>query len=226
MKDLTLIIPTKKEVESLPIFLKELKDLDCIKLVVLQKEDLETIESIKDNPDIKILEQSKNGYGNALIEGINAVQTKYCCIINADGSMDSKYLRTMYDECKDKDFIFASRYQKPGGGSNDDDIVTFIGNKFFTLLGNIFFKLKISDILFTYILGKTESFKKLKLNSHDFRICVELPINAKRLNLNYKCIPSFERSRIGGKKKVNAIKDGLLILFEMIRLFFKKDNNF
>jgi len=68
MKDLTLIIPTKKEVESLPIFLKELKHFNCVKLIVLQKEDLKTIESIKDISDIKILEQSRNGYGNALIE--------------------------------------------------------------------------------------------------------------------------------------------------------------
>ena len=43
-----------------------------VKLIVLQKEDLKTIDSIKDIPDIKILEQSRNGYGNALIEGINA----------------------------------------------------------------------------------------------------------------------------------------------------------
>ena len=222
MKDLTLIIPTKKEVESLPIFLKELKNLNCIKLIVLQKEDFETMDAIKDIPDIKILEQSKNGDGNALIEGINAVQTSYCCIINADGSMDPKYLQLMYDDCKNKDFIFASRYQKPEGGSNDDDIVTFIGNKFFTFIGNLFFKLKISDILFTYILGKTNSFKRLKLNNYDFRICVELPINAKRSNLVYECIPSFERSRIGGTKKVNAIKDGLLILSEMIKLFIRK----
>ena len=31
-----------------------------------------------------------------------------------------------------------------------------------------------------------------------------------------------DRSRIGGKKKVNAIKDGLLILSEMIKLLVKK----
>ena len=45
MKNLTLIIPTKKETESLPIFLKELKHFNCVKLIVLQKEDLETIDT-------------------------------------------------------------------------------------------------------------------------------------------------------------------------------------
>jgi len=36
------------------------------------------------------------------------------------------------------------------------------------------------------------------------------------------CINSYERMRIAGKKKVNAFKDGLLILKYMIRLFFIK----
>ena len=63
MKNLTLIIPTKQEAESLPIFLKELEDYECKKLIVLQEEDKETIESIKNLPNLQILVQEKNGYG-------------------------------------------------------------------------------------------------------------------------------------------------------------------
>ncbi len=223
MIDLTLIIPTKKESESLPIFLQELESYKCNKLIVLQKEDIETKKAIEQIESIKILEQKNNGYGNALIEGINAVDTKYCCIINADGSMNPKYLNNMLIQCENKDFIFASRYQKPDGGSDDDDFITSIGNYIFTLMGNIFFNLKISDILFTYILGKTSSFKKLNLKNQDFRICVELPIKAKFLKMQYSCISSYERERIGGKKKVNALKDGLLILTEIVKYFFKRN---
>ena len=36
-------------------------------------------------------------------------------------------------------------------------------------------------------------------------------------------ISSFERARIAGKKKVNALKDGSLILFYLIKIFFKKN---
>lgn len=222
MKDLTLIIPTKKEVESLPVFLQEIKNLTCKKLIVLQNEDVETKNAISDFNNIKVLVQKNNGYGHALIEGINDVDTKYCCIINADGSMDPKYLKEMFNNCKNKDLIFGSRYQKPGGGSDDDDIVTSFGNYFFTFLGNLLFNLKITDILYTYILAKTSSLKKLNLQNSDFRICVELPIKAKFYGMDYICLPSYERERIGGKKKVNAIKDGLLILIEIVKYFFKK----
>ena len=221
MHDLTLIIPTKKEVESLPFFLKEIKNYKCKKFIVLEKEDLETKKTIKDFKNIKIIEQINNGYGSALIEGINSVKTKYCCIINADGAMDPKYLYQMIKLCKNKDFIFASRYQKPGGGSDDDTLTTSIGNFFFTFAGNSLFNLKISDILYTYILGKTSSFKNLKLKNFDFRICVEIPIKAKIQNMKYLCLPSYERSRIGGIKKVNALKDGFLILTEIIKYFLR-----
>jgi len=221
MQNLTLIIPTKKEAESLPTFLKEIENYNCKKLIVLEKEDIETKQILKQFNNIDILEQKSNGYGNALIEGINNVETDFCCIINADGSMDPKYLEEMRKSCENKDLIFASRYQKPGGGSDDDNFVTIIGNAFFTFLGNFLFKLKISDILYTYILGRTSSFKKLDLKNYDFRICVEIPIKAKILNMEYSCMPSHERERIGGKKKVNAIKDGLLILSEIVKYFYK-----
>ena len=134
MRDLTLIIPTKKEVESLPFFLKEIKNYKCKKFIVLQKEDLETKKAIKKIKNIKIVEQVNNGYGNALIEAIDSVKTKYCCIINADGAMDPKYLDKMKKLCKNKDFVFASRYQKPGGGSNDDTLVTLIGLTIFSII--------------------------------------------------------------------------------------------
>ena len=59
MKNLTLIIPTKKEVESLPIFLKEIENFNCEKLIVLQEEDIETKNAISNFNGIEILVQKK-----------------------------------------------------------------------------------------------------------------------------------------------------------------------
>ena len=221
MKKLTLLIPANKEAESLPFFLKELGDYNFEKLVVLQSEDVETIESISEFKDIKIYKQKNNGYGNALKEGLNQINTEFFCIINADGSMDPKYLDEMLKLCKNKDLVFASRYLK-GGGSDDDDIITYIGNKCFSFIGNFLFNLKLSDILYTYVVGKTNSAKKLSLKYNDFRICVEIPIIAKIKNLDCISLPSKERKRIGGEKKVNALKDGFLILTAIVKLFLKK----
>ena len=219
MKNLTLIIPAKKEAESLPQVLQGIKNVDCKIIVILESSDIETIESIKDF-DRKIVYQSNKGYGDALIQGINNVQTDYLCIYNADGSFDPKYLNNMLSLCKNQDFVFASRYLKEAG-SEDDTIITKVGNIFFTTLGNLLFSLKLSDILFTYVLGKTKSFKLLNLKSKDFRLCVEIPISAKKMNFSYVDIPSYERKRIAGKKKVNEFRDGFKILFYMIKRFLR-----
>jgi glycosyltransferase involved in cell wall biosynthesis len=219
MKNLTLVIPAKNEEYSLPKVLEEIKNINCKKFVILSGTDVKTIRSIK-NYNCKIIKQKKNGYGNALIEGINKVSTKYLCIFNADGSFDPKYLRIMIKKVKlNKGFLFASRYIQDGG-SADDSMLTLIGNKIFTTIGKIFFKLKISDILFTYIMGESNKFRKLKLKNSDFRICVEIPIKIKINNFKYNSIPSFERKRLGGIKKVKEFKDGFLILSELIKNYF------
>ena len=124
----------------------------------------------------------------------------------------------MYDLMKDNEFIYGSRYLKDSG-SDDDTMITFIGNKIFSLLGKILFSLKINDILYTYVMGSVTSFKQLKIKSNDFKFCVEMPIKMAILKKKYQMIPSYEKRRIGGKKKVNALKDGFLILTEIIRLF-------
>ena len=220
MKNLTLVIPAKHEEYSLPEVLKELKNFNLKIIVIIENSDLETFNAIK-NFNIEIIYQSGRGYGDAIIEGINNVKTNYLCIFNADGSFDPKYLKQMLDICENKlDFVFASRYLI-GGGSDDDTFLTKLGNYIFTKIGNIFFLIKITDILYNYLLGKTNSFKKLNLISKDFCLCVELPIKANRNNMNFTDIPSFERRRIAGVKKVNEFKDGLKILFYMIKSFFK-----
>ena len=217
MQNLTLIIPAKSENESLPTFLSELKKFECKKLIIIQENDLDTKNSIVEDENTKIIFQKINGYGAAIIEGINNSKTEFSCIINADGSMNPDYLQLMLENCNDKDLVFASRYLKPNGGSEDDTILTFIGNKIFKFLGNLFYNLKLSDILFTYIIGKTSSFKNLDLKSYDFRLCVELPIKAKQKKYIYSSLGCYERKRIAGKKKVNEFKDGFLILYAIFR---------
>ena len=222
MKNLTLLIPAKNESESLPIVLDEIENLDCEKKIILRPNDTETIASII-RKDVKIIHQQSIGYGDALITGIKNTNTEYFCIFNADGSFNPSELPSMINliENSNSDFVFASRYQE-NSGSDDDTLITLIGNKIFTFCGKLFFKLPITDILYTFVLGKTNNAKQLNLKQKDFTLCVELPIKIKRANMKMISINSHERKRIGGIKKVNAFKDGFLILAHMIKLFFLK----
>ena len=221
MSDLTLIIPAKNEKESLPRVLDELKKFNLKKNIILEASDKVTIEAIN-TYDCEIIYQDSQGYGDALKKGIETVETEFFCIFNADGSFNPKELDVMINKLKnDKyDFVFASRYEKDCG-SEDDTLITLIGNYVFTFLGKIFFRLEITDILYTFVMGRTSCAKKLGLTAKDFSFCVELPIKANRIGYKICTSKSFERSRIAGEKKVNAFKDGLKILFSMMKLFFR-----
>jgi len=220
MKNLTLLIPAKNEAESLPEVLKELEAFGYSTVIILHQSDLKTIEAIS-HLNVKIVFQKNFGYGDALITGINEIDTELFCIFNADGSFKPGEIKDMMIklETNNLDFVFGSRYNK-NAKSDDDTIITLIGNYIFSTIGKIFFRLNINDILYTFVLGKTNKARELNLNSKDFGFCVELPIKANKKLMKLSTITSHERPRIAGKKKVNAFKDGFLILLKMIRLFF------
>ena len=218
MKELTLVIPAKDEAECLPRVLDELKNFDCKKIIIIPETDLNTQNSIK-NFDCKIITQKVSGFGEALIQGIKEVETNFLCIFNADGSFDPQYLKNMYNELLNNcDFVFNSRYEN-SGGSDDDTFLTLVGNRIFTFICNLLFRLNISDVLFTYVMGKTLAFKSLDLKRRDFRFCIELPVLAKFKKYKFISKPSYERSRLTGRKKVNELKDGFLILLCILKMF-------
>ncbi|MDB3987864.1 glycosyltransferase family 2 protein [Candidatus Pelagibacter sp.] len=221
MEDLTLIIPAKNESASIVEVIDEIESHNLNYIIVVSKDDLSTINVIRNKNNI--IYQENKGFGDAIISGINHLKTKYFAIHFADGSTDPAELSSIFNHLinKNSDFVFGSRYLKDAS-SEDDTIITLIGNKIFTLLGKIFFKLNISDILYTYILGKSEKAKSLNLKSKDFGICVEFPIVANRKGSNITDYPCHERKRISGKKNVNAFVDGFKILIKMIKLYFNK----
>ena len=222
MNRITLVIPAKNEEKSLPYVLDEIRNIKCKKLLIVTNINKKILK-LKKIYKFDLILQNKDGYGSAIIEGIKKVKTKYLCIYNADGSFDPKTLNKMHNIIKidEKKFVFASRYEEKGG-SLDDTFLTYIGNKIFTFIGNFFFKLKLSDILFTYVMGLTKNFNKLNLQSKDFTLCVELPIKIKKQNFLIMTASSYERRRVAGVKNVNEFRDGFLILLYLLKEFLKK----
>ncbi len=218
-KKISLIIPCKNEIESLGAVLEEIKDNNFVDevIVVVDNDNDNSIPVIK-KYNCKLIIQEKKGYGAAIIEGFKVARNKYGCIFNADYSFDPKYFEELTKFTERYDFIFGSRY-KGSGRSDDDTIITFIGNKIFTFITRYILKIRLSDILFTYVLCDVEKFNDLNLKNNDFKFCIELPVKVKKQNFTYTDLEMIERKRFDGKKKVNVIKDGLLISYQIIKSF-------
>ena len=225
MKKISIVIPARNEEASLKKLLKKFKLYKKFYkeiIVVDGKSSDKTIEIAKKN-NCRIIRQKKLGYGDAIILGVNAVKTKYFIVFDADGSKDPRYLNKFYNKLKkDKtDIIYAERYGK-GAGSLDDTLVTYIGNRIFTIIGKFFFNLQLNDILHTFFLCEVKKFKQMSFKFNDFSFCIEFPIKAKRGNLSCSYIPTIEKRRYDGVPKVRSFIDGAKILIGMVFLFINR----
>ena len=221
-ENIEILIPTFNEEGNIEKTIKDLKNNGYNFITILDAQSDDNTTSIAKNLGCKIIvdENKKMGFGHSVINGINNSDKKYCCIFDGDGSFDSNSISLMSKELTEgSDFVFCSRYL--GGKKSDDDtVITEIGNFFFTKLIRIFFKFNITDALFLYCISETEKFKKLKLTSNDFRICTEILIKAYK-SFSCKEIFSKERKREYGTSKVNKISDGLKLLQNIFILYFK-----
>ena len=113
----------------------------------------------------------------------------------------------MLDKIKNEKnkIIFGSRYEK-NAGSDDDDLITRIGNYFFTSFGNIFFSLNMSDILFTYIVAERSAMKELELISDDYCLCTEIVLKAKKIGIKYDTFHVLREKDLVIKKKLKLLK--------------------
>ena len=222
-KNISVIIPAKNEEESIALMLKELP-MEIIKeVIVIDGHSIDNTVSVVQEMGYKVVTQPDKGYGDAVSAGIKEASGEYITFIDADGSYDPKSLYQLQQEVEKKslDVCFCSRYLK-GGGSEDDTLIRYIGNKLFSFLLRLIHKVKISDALFLYCLVRKDVFHKLVMTSKNFDWCIEFPIRINQAKLKYSEIPSVERKRIAGESKVNALTDGIQIALRLLKLALKR----
>lgn len=211
LNDVSLIIATYNEEESLGYVLDEIKDLNIGETIVIDKSSTDNTKDIAENYDVKFITQTREGWGGAVKEAIELSSKEYITYMDGDGSYNPKALQEMKSLLNDQDAVFCSRY-KDGAKSPDDTFIRAIGNKFFTGLVRYRFGCNITDSLFFYPMFRRDILNFIELQSNDFTLCLELPVQVHQKKLRYTEILSEERKRYAGKTKVNALIDGLKIL--------------
>ena len=221
VKEVTVIIPTLNEIECIESVLKELSEMNIGEILVVDGLSTDGTPELVEKLGFKVIMQDGKGYGNAVSTGLKHAQGDVIIPLDADGSYDPRDIEKLLKGIENgSDVVFASRYL-PQSGSDDDTIIRFVGNKFFTFLLKTIHGVQISDSLFLYVAAKKEVFQALNLQSQGFEYCIEFPIKVQRAGLKYTEVPSIERARIGGASKVNAFFDGLVILWYMLKWKFK-----
>ena len=220
LEDVSLVIATYNEEESLPFVLNEIKNYNFGEIIIVDGNSTDNTELVAKQHDAIFIKQNKKGWGNAVLEGFSKSRFKFITYMDGDGSYNPQAILEMRSMIDNYDVVFSSRYMD-GAKSPDDTIIRAIGNKSFTFLLQILFRCKITDALFFYPLLRKDILETLNLVSEDFTLCLELPAVVHSNNLKYKEILSLERERYAGVTKVNAFFDGFKILVGMFKLRLK-----
>ena len=215
--DVSLVIATYNEEESIQYVLDELENYNLGEIIIVDGGSTDKTEKIVKSNGLKFITQSRNGWGAAVKEGINNSNKDIVCYMDGDGSYNPNSLFEMRRYLNEYDVALGSRY-KDGAKSPDDTFVRAIGNKIFTYLVGFLFGCKITDALFFYPMFRKNILEKIELESDDFTLCLEFPILVHKNNFNYIELKSVERERYAGVTKVNAFFDGIKILYGMLKI--------
>jgi glycosyltransferase involved in cell wall biosynthesis len=214
----SVVIPARNEAESLPHVLPRLPSWvhEVILVDGLSVDDTSGVAKLL-APAIRIVEQTGKGKGNALREGFVNCTGDVVVAIDADGSMDplemDRYVELI---AMGFDYVKGSR-MLPGGSSEDLTGIRRIGNWMFRTLTNLLTGSRYSDLCYGYFAFRRGTVDALELTGDGFEIETEINIRAHRAGLRIAEVPSIELQRQYGTSQLSAIKDGLRILFTILR---------
>jgi glycosyltransferase involved in cell wall biosynthesis len=221
----TLIIPTLNEAKNLTALLPQVikvPGLDEILLVDGHSKDNTVAIAKKLCPEIRVVYQNGKGKGNALRYGIDQSVGDIVITIDADGSMDPGEIPSFLAPLVGGfDFVKGSRFLH-GVGTKDMPFSRIFGNRVFTVLVNILYQTKFTDLCYGYNAFWKTVFQQNKLIYDGFEIETEMYIRALKGKVKIKEVPSFEHARLNGNGGLRTFRDGWRILKTIFRERFKK----
>ena len=220
---ISIIVPARNEARNLEVVLPALP-ADA-EIIVVDGHSVDDSESMvrRVRPDARFVQQTRRGKGNALAVGFAEATGDIIVMFDADGSADVAEIPRFVDALlSGADFAKGSRVLA-GGGSTDITFLRDMGNKALTLLTNVIFRTKYTDLCYGYNAFWVDVLPYLDLPlphpvaaemqwGDGFEIETLINCRVAVANLNVAEVASVEQIRLFGTSNLNAMKDGLRVL--------------
>jgi glycosyltransferase involved in cell wall biosynthesis len=219
----SVVIPTLNEARNLDhVFAALPPDLHEVILVDGHSVDGTPDVARRLRPDVRVVNQTRKGKGNALACGFAAATGDIIVMIDADGSTDPAEIPRFVEALTSgADFAKGSRFA-PGAGSTDITPLRKLGNKLLGLAVNLMYGTRYSDLCYGYNAFWTrhapafglqaESPGQRKVWGDGFEIETVLNLRASAAGLAITEVPSFEHARIHGTSNLHTLRDGRRVL--------------
>ena len=228
---ISVVVPTLNEARNLPYVFSQLP-ADVHEVIVVDGHSVDgTIAVARQlRPDVRVVQQTRTGKGNALACGFEAATGEIIAMVDADGSADpSEIPRFVQALLSGADFAKGTRFAA-GGGSSDITQLRRLGNRLLGAVVNLSYGTHYSDLCYGFNVFWQKYVPVLGLDitsppsprgdgrlwGDGFEIETLIHMRVADEGLCVAEVPSFEHPRIHGVSNLNAFSDGFRVLTTIV----------
>lgn len=215
----TLLLPTLNEIEAVRVIVPRIRKDWIDEIVVIDGGSTDgTVEFMREH-GLRVHSQTGRGYGEGMRQGLHLARGEVVVEFTPDGNSVPEDIPRIIDKIAEGyDLVVGSRYLKESV-SEDDDHLTALGNRLFTMIVNLLFGAAYTDVLVGFRAFRRTPALALSLDADGLSWPCQTSIRFARAGLRVTEIPAREPPRIGGVRKMRPFKTGLEICKLILRDF-------
>jgi glycosyltransferase involved in cell wall biosynthesis len=224
---ISVIIPTLNEAKNLPHVFGRLPE-NIYEVIIVDGHSVDGTVAVARQlrPDVRVVNQTRRGKGNALACGFAVATGDVIAMIDADGSTDPAEIPQFVQALLDgADFAKGTRFDL-GGGSSDITPLRKLGNRALNGLFNTLYRTRYSDLCYGFNVFWRKHVNVLALDAatpapahgdgrlwgDGFEIETLIHSRVAKARLTVTEVASFEHLRIHGVSNLNTVRDGIRVL--------------
>lgn len=221
---LSVVMPAYNEAETVEAALRRVRAVPLrVEIIVVNDASTDGTREILDAlaqeglVDRVIHHEKNRGKGAAIRSGAAAATGDALVVQDADLEYDPADLPALIQPISTgkADAVYGSRFQ--GGPHRVLYFWHYVGNRFLTLLSNMFTNLNLTDLETCYKLVRMDLLKHLPLSSNRFGFEVEITARLAQANARIWEMPISYSGRTYAEGKKITWRDGVAALFHILR---------
>ena len=225
MKKVSILIPVYNEIDTLSEIIKKIENTNFCNLekeiILIDDCSTDGTQNLYKNYPYKVLFHEYNqGKGAALRTGIKEANGDIIIIQDADLEYDpADYEPIIKEIIEDRaDVCYGSRFLDKS--ANSFLLLSFLANRFLSLLTNILYGSKLSDMETCYKAFRKDFIKDITIKSNRFDFEPEITAKILKKKARFKEIPISYQSRKYNDGKKITWKDGIHAILTLIKYRF------
>jgi glycosyltransferase involved in cell wall biosynthesis len=182
-----------------------------------------TVEWLEAQEEIGLVRHESNlGYGQSLIDGLQAGSGELVVQIDADLEYRPEDVPALVEALGTAEAVYGSRFLGARGGGLDMAWHRSLGNRCVTALFNLLFRQRLTD-LYTGIRAFRRSALDLPLHRPGFEFVLEVAVRLARRGVRIREVPVGYDPRRSGESKMRHLRELAKFAYWLVRLRLSRD---